>query len=406
MNVKNQNIPRPVYTQHVMDLINKKMMIILVGQRRVGKSYILLQIKDIIEETDPIANVIYINKEWQRFSDIGKSEDLYKYVDNLIDQNKNNYLFIDEVQDIEDYQIALRSLYSEDKCQIIATGSNAKIFSSEISSKLGGRYLEVPIYPLSYKEFLIFHNLEDTDDSLLKFIRVGGLPGLALFDIENERQIRDYLQGVFSTIIMKDVILREQIRNVTYLENLTTFIADNIGKLFSIKKVTNTMISQGEKISDILTNNYVKYLKQSLLIQPLSRYDIHGKKIFEQIQKYYFTDNGLRNFLLGFNIRSSIEKIIENIVYNQLLIEGYKVFVGSLRNTEIDFIAEKNNQKIYIQCTYILGSQETIQREFGNLQAINDNYPKFVVSMEPIAGELADYPGIQHFRLRDFLTRF
>lgn len=400
----NSNIPRSLYVDHIMDIIDRGMMIILVGQRRVGKSFILSQVKDSIQKLYQDANVIYINKEFQVFRHLTDATQLYDYVISLLPAEGQNYLLIDEVQDIINYQIALRSLYAENRCQIIATGSNAKIFSSELSTLLGGRYIEIPVYPLSYKEFLTFHRLTDCEESLLKFMKVGGLPGLNLFDIDNERQVNDYLQGIFSTIMMKDIILREEIRNVTFLENLITFIADNIGKLFSIRTVTNTMRSKGEKISDLLTGSYFKYFKNSLLIYPVSRYDIHGKKIFEQIQKFYFSDHGLRNLLDGFNLRGNIEKVMENIIYIQLKISGYKVYVGILRNCEIDFIAEKDSKRIYIQSAYHLSSADTIQREFGYLAAINDNYPKYVVTMDPITGDIPEYPGIHHINLREFLT--
>lgn len=405
MDTKDRIIPRPIYLDHILEVIDKGMMIILVGQRRVGKSYILLLLQQILEQREE-ANIIYINKEWGRFNEIKSSDNLYEYVNNQLKEDKRNYLLIDELQDIKDYEIALRSLYAEHSCQIIATGSNAYIFSSEISTKLSGRYIEIPIYSLSYEEFLVFQNLEDKDESLLKYLKIGGLPGLSLFDIDNERQVTDYLQGVLSTVMMKDIILREKIRNVIFLENLATFIAQNIGKLFSIKKVTNTLNSQGHKISDMLTSAYVRFLNDALLLHSVSRYDIHGKKIFEQIHKHYFTDQGIRNLLTGFNIRSSIEKIMENVIYNHLLTNGYKVYVGILRDTEIDFVAEKGSDRIYIQSTYLLGSEETIKREFGNLKAIKDNYPKIVVSMDPVSGELNEYPGIRHIHLRQFLTHF
>lgn len=406
MNNTEKIIARPLYVEHVMEVLDRGMMIILVGQRRVGKSFVLMQLEKEIKKLYSDANLIYINKELTKFKAIKNYEQLYEYVSERLQSSQRNYLLIDEVQDIEDFQIALRSLHAEQRCQIIATGSNAHIFSTELSTLLGGRFIEIPIYSLSYKEFLIFHKLENSEQTLMKYLQVGGLPGLSLFDIDNDRQVNDYLQGVFSTIMMKDIVLREKIRNTVFLENLITFIADNIGKLFSIKKVTNTMKSYGEKISDALTGTYAEYLKNALLIKAVSRYDIHGKKIFEQINKFYFTDQGLRNLLTGFAIRGTIEKLMENVIYNHLLIEGYKVYVGELKNTEIDFVAEKSGSKVYIQSSYILNSQETIDREFGNLAAIKDNYPKVVVSMDPLTGGFLEYPGILHLNLRDFLSSF
>lgn len=399
-------IPRPIYLNHILELIDKGMMLVLVGQRRVGKSFILLQLEKELKSRNSAANVIYINKELTKYNLISTSDQLYNYVDGKLHTDTQNYLLIDEVQDITDFQLALRSLHAERKCQIIVTGSNAHIFSSELSTLIGGRYIEIPVYSLSYNEFLQFQNLENSDASLERYLSVGGLPGLSLFDINNERQVNDYLQGVFSTIIIKDIVSRESIRNVKFLENLITFIAENIGKLFSSRKVTDTMNSYGNKISDILTNTYVRYIRNALLIREVARFDIHGKKIFEQIHKYYFSDHGIRNLLTSFTIRGSIEKVMENVIYNHLLIHGYKVYVGSLKAAEIDFVAVKGDSRIYIQSSYMLTSQDTIDREFGNLASIRDNYPKMVITMEPIAGGFPEYPGILHVQLRDFLTSF
>lgn len=380
-------------------------MIILVGQRRVGKSYMLLQTKNWIEENIPAATVIYINKELQNFSHITTGPELYEYVQTKFHYNGDNYLLIDEVQDIAGYEDALRSLHAEQRCQIIATGSNAYIFSSELSTRLAGRYIEIPIYSLDYREFLEFHKLKDSQESLHDFLRIGGLPGLSMYDVKkDEIQIRDYLQGVYNTIMMRDVVSREKIRNVAFIENLARFIADNDGKLFSTNSIVKYMKSQGEKISETIASNYISYLCKALIINSISRYDIHGKKLFEMIYKYYFSDLGLRNFLCGFNLRNSIEKVMENVVYLHLLTQGYKVNVGILRVGEVDFVASKDSKILYIQVVYLLATDETVKREFGNLSGIKDNYPKYVISMDPISGGLSKYPGIIHIHLREFLN--
>ena len=396
-------ITRQSYLDHITSRLNRGMMIFLIGQRRVGKSYMLRQLREWIVVNRPGSAIVYINKELQAFGDITNAEELYAYASPKLPESGENYLLIDEVQDIERYENALSSLHAEERCQIVATGSNAYVFSSELSTRLGGRYIEIPIYSLSYNEFLTFHKLEDSDRSLQSYLRVGGLPALCHFDIDDEAQVRDYLQGVYSTIIMRDVITREKIRNVQFMENLSRFIADNIGKLISVSSIAKFMKSQGEGMSEPLTSTYLSYLCKALLINQVVRYDIHGKKLFEQNYKYYFSDHGLRNLLCGFNIRGSIEKIMENVVYNQLRIWGYQVTVGILRAGEIDFVARKGSSQIYIQATYLLASDETVSREFGNLAAIKDNYPKYVVSMDPISGELPEYPGIRHLNLRDFL---
>ncbi len=378
-------------------------MIILVGQRRVGKSFMLRQVQNWLGDNRPGSTVVYINKEHRSFSHITNATELYDFVSPKFEEGGDNYLLIDEVQDIEEYEDALRSLNAEDRCQIIATGSNAYIFSSELSTRLAGRYIEIPIYSLSYREFLEFHGAVDSDESLGDYLRVGGLPGLRMYDIKDEIHVRDYLQGVYNTIMMRDIVSREKIRNVPFIENLSKFIADNDGKLISTNSIVKFMKSQGENISETVTSNYLNYLCKALLINSVMRYDIHGKKLFEQIYKYYFADHGLRNYICGFNLRGSIEKVMENVVYLHLLTMGYKVSVGILRAGEVDFVATKGGKTIYVQVTYLLASEETIKREFGNLAGIKDNYPKYVVSMDPVSGELPEYPGINHLHLRDFL---
>lgn len=396
-------IPRPHYLNRILRLIDRDVMLFLVGQRRVGKSYILRLLKQRLESQQQHVNVIYINKEFDTDGQITDSSELYRYVVDRLRPDVRNYLLIDEVQDIRDYQNALGSLHAEQRCQIVATGSNAYIFSSELGTRLVGRYIEVPVYSLSYSEFLQFRNLPDSDSSLMDYLRIGGLPGLVHFDISDEVQVRDYLLGVYNTVMLQDVVARENIRNIRFIKNLAVYVADNIGKLFSVRNIGNAMTAQGEPTSPTLTANYLDYLCNSLLVRQVDRYDIHGKKLFENIGKYYFSDHGMRNLLCGFNLRASIEKIIENVIYLHLLQLGYEVTVGILRAGEIDFVAVRGSERMYVQATYLLASDETVAREFGNLAAIPDNHPKYVVSMDPVTGGFNEYPGIRHVSLRSFL---
>ena len=395
--------PRPQYTEKIADLINRGMMLILVGQRRVGKSKVLELFKAWLNQNRPKANVVYINKEYQVFRDIATAEQLYDYAVARLPEGGDNYLLIDEVQDIENYENALRSFHAENRCQVIATGSNAFIFSSELGTRLSGRYIEIKIYNLSYLEFLQFHNMKDSDEALMHYLIMGGLPGLLAFKPEEKSQINDYFEGVFNTIFVKDIVSREKIRNVTQLENVIRFVADNIGKPISITNIVRYITSKGEKISDETASNYLKYLRDAFLAIPIKRFDIHGKKLLESNNKHYFSDHGVRNYLCGSDIRGSIEKIMENVVWNHLRRQGYNVSVGILRAGEIDFVATKADKRIYIQVTYLLASDDTIKREFGNLAAIKDNYPKLVVSLDPVSGGFSEYPGIEHVNLRDFL---
>lgn len=396
-------IPRPIYLDNIVTRLNKGVILILTGQRRVGKSFMLRLLKDFLQTNHPKANILYINKEVQQYSFIKDAQNLYELVNEKLPPDQENYLLVDEVQDIKNFEDALRSLHAEDRCQIVATGSNAFIFSSELSTRLAGRFIEIPIHSLCYEEFLRFHKMEDSEQSLLSFIKVGGLPGLSNFDISDETQVYDYLQGVYSTVLIRDVITREKIRNAVFLENLSKFVAECVGKLVSSRSLAQFMGANGENISEPIVSSYLNYLCNALIIQKASRYDIHGKKLFLQNHKFFFSDHGLRNFLTGFDIRNSIEKIIENIVFNYLILNGFKVSVGILRVGEIDFVAQKGGNKIYVQVCYLLSTEETINREFGNLASIKDNYPKFVVSMDPLPGGFSKYPGIIHMHLREFL---
>ncbi len=396
-------IPRPQYIEKIEGLINRGMMLILVGQRRVGKSKVLELFHEWLDQNRPGANVVYINKEYQKFRDIVTAEQLYDYVAPRLPKDAENYLLIDEVQDIENYENALRSFHAEDRCQVIATGSNAYIFSSELGTRLSGRYIEIKIYNLSYLEFLRFHSLEDSEEALMLYLKIGGLPGLFAFKPEEQSQIKDYLEGVYNTILVKDIVSREKVRNVSQLENVIRFVADNIGKPISITNIVRYMTSKGEKISEETVSNYLKYLSDAFLAIPIKRFDIHGKMLLESNNKYYFSDHGIRNYLCVSDFRGSIEKIMENVVWNHLRRQGFEVTVGILRAGEIDFVATKADKRIYVQVTYLLASEETIKREFGNLSAIKDNYPKYVVSLDPVSGGFEEYPGIEHIKLREFL---
>lgn len=396
-------IPRPQYIEKIAGLINRGMMLILVGQRRVGKSKILELFRDWLCHNRPDANVVYVSKEYQEFRDIITAEQLYDYAIARLPERGDNYLLIDDVQEIENYENALRSLHAEGRCQVIATGSNAYIFSSELGTRLSGRYIEIKIYNLSYLEFLRFHGMEDSDESLRHYLRMGGLPGLMAFRTGEQSQINDYLEGAYNTILVKDIVSREKIRNVSQLENIIRYAADNIGKPISVANMARYMTSRGEKISDETVSNYLKYLRDAFLAIPVKRFDIHGKMLLESNSKYYFTDHGLRNYLCGYDMRGSIEKIMENVVWNHLRRHGFEVTVGVLRAGEVDFVATLADRRIYVQVTYLLASDDTVRREFGNLAAIKDNYPKFVVYMDPIGGGFREYPGIEHVSLREFL---
>lgn len=394
-------IRRQTYIDKIEKYLGKETIIVLVGQRRVGKSCILKMIRDD-KMADSDNNVIYIDKEKWQYDAIQTYQDLNEYIEKHWDNTKHNYILIDEVQDIKEFERSVRSFRTEPNTDIIITGSNARMLSNELSTLIGGRYKEIYIQSLSYNEFLVFHNLADNDESLSLYIQYGGMPGLAKIGLE-EDDAREYQTDIYHTVLLKDVIMRNQIRNVPFLENLVRFLADNIGKLISANSIAKYMKSQGESITSTLIINYISFLCQAYILHKVNRYDIHGKRIFENNDKFYFEDNGLRNAIAGGTREGDIEKVMENIIYQQLIRLGYQVYVGQLQAGEIDFVCTKpEGQRVYIQVSYIIAEQDTREREFGNLRSIKDNYPKYVISLTPLLAKNDD-DGITHIHLRKFL---
>ena len=394
-------IIRQAYIDKIEKYLGKETIIVLVGQRRVGKSYMMKTVRDQ-KASNPDNNIIYIDKEKREFDSIRNYQDLNQYIDEHFVASKHNYILIDEIQDITEFERSIRSFRTEPNTDIIITGSNAKMLSNELSTLIGGRYKEIYIQSLSYEEFLVFHQLPDNDDSLAKYIQYGGLPGLAKIGLE-EDDAREYQMDIFHTVLLKNVIMRNQIRNVPFLENLVRFLADNTGKLISANSIAKYMKSQGESITSTVIINYISFLCEAYFLHKVNRFDIHGKRIFETNDKFYFEDNGIRNALAGGTREGDIEKVIENIIYQHLIRLGYQVYVGQLQAGEIDFVCTKpDGQRIYVQASYIIADMATREREFGNLRAIKDNYPKYVISMTPLLTRNDDN-GIKHLHLRKFL---
>ena len=394
-------INRPDYTDKVLRLFGKGLIIALTGQRRVGKSFIMKQVINQLS-VDDNNNIIYVDKEDELFHSISTHTELTQYVKEHLIADKTNYLFIDEVQNIKEFELTLRSLHSQEACEIVITGCNAKMLSSELSTYLSGRCMEYYIQSLDYTEFLKFHQLPDNDQSLISYLTYGGMPQLYRIGLQEEDLVNDYLQNVYNTIILKDIVEREDIRNAPLLKNLVRFVSDNVGKPFSATNIVNYLKSQRVDSSTKVIINYLDYLCNAFIIHRVSRYDIHGKRLFEVKDKYYFEDIGIRNSLVQGGLAQSMEKVIENAIYLHLIRLGYNVTVGYLQKAEIDFVATKGEQTIYVQATYLLANEETVTREFGNLALIKDNFPKYVVSMDSLYSG-TNFQGIHHMHLRDFL---
>lgn len=396
------NIIRKPYLDKIEQAFGKDTIIVLVGQRRIGKSYLLRQLRDE-KAKDGSNNIIFVDKEKKDFDAIRDYRDLNAFIDEHRVEGKTNYILVDEIQDIEEFERTVRSYREEPDTEIVITGSNSLMLSSELTTLIGGRYKEIYVQALSYNEFLTFHQLPDNDESLSEYINLGGLPGLQKIGLD-ENDAREYQQDVLNTVLLKDVIMRNNIRNPVFLENLVRFLADNTGKIISANSISKFMRGQGQKITSTAVINYIKALCETYVIHKVSRYDIHGKRLFETNDKYYFEDNGIRNCLGGGNREGDIEKVMENVVYNHLVRLGYEVTVGQLQASEIDFVCSKpTGERVYVQVAYIIADDATRQREFGNLRAINDNYPKYVISMTPLVTRNDDN-GIIHLNLRKFLT--
>ncbi|MCD4792498.1 MAG: ATP-binding protein [Bacteroidales bacterium] len=392
-------IPREKYLNKIKPFINKELIKVFVGQRRVGKSYLMYQLINFLQHKDKTVHIIYINKELNEFDAIKDYQQLYDYVKSKSVSKKTNYLFIDEIQNITGFENALKSFAAEGNYDIYCTGSNADLLSGELATYLSGRYVEFNVYPLSYNEFLLFHKLTNSPQSLDLFLKYGGLPYLKNLQL-NDDIVFDYLKNVYQAILFRDVVSRFNIRNIEFLERLILFLAKHTGTIFSARNIVKFLKSQNIKISVSAVLDYLNYLKTAFFISKVNRTDILGKKIFEVGEKYYFTDIGLRNTIAGFS-PFELGLIIENAVYNHLLYTDYKILVGQSGDKEIDFIAEKNNEKIYIQVALRISNEKTEKREFVNLLEVNDNYPKFVITLDEYTG--TSYKGIKHIPLRKFL---
>ena len=393
--------PRDTYIQKIRPYIGKTLIKVLSGQRRVGKSYLLFQLIGIIRQEDKQAHIIYINKEDLQFDFIRNAASLNEYIVSQKKPGVKNYVFIDEIQDIEEFEKALRSLLLDENIDLYITGSNAKMLSGELATYLSGRYIEFNIYSLSYIEFLAFHDLEDTDDNMELYIRFGGLP--YLINLSLSEQAWEYITSVYSTIIYRDVVSRYNLRNSQFLEKLVLFLADNIGSLFSAKRISDFLKSQHTKIPPNQVQQYSAYLVNAHIVHEVSRYDIIGRRIFEIGSKFYFENTGIRNAIIGYSLKDRA-KLLENVVHNHLLFLNYDVKVGSFESQEIDFVAERDGERIYIQVALRLNDETTIDREFGNLLDIDDNYLKMVVSGDRFEGNT--YQGIKHIYIRDFLKLY
>lgn len=400
----NKIIRRKKYIERINRFKEKPIIKVITGQRRVGKSFMLKSIiSDLQKKGIPNKNIIYLNKEDLQYDYIISYKELHKYIEKKcqkINKSKKVYLFIDEIQEIENFEKAIRNYALDEKFDIYITGSNSKIISSELSSFLSGRFVEINITPLDYPEFLRFSNLENSRNNLEKFIKYGGMPFIHQSELSDDL-VYTYTKNIFNTILLKDVVQKFEIRNIQFLEKLVVFLCNNIGYIFSANSISKYLLNDNIKITPSVILDYLNALRLSYFIHEAKRFDLKGKKIFKQNSKFYINDIGIRNAIVGYD-ESFVNQLIENIVYMHLLSNEYDVYVGSLGDKEIDFVAIKNKKIKYIQVALTVQDKKTREREFGNLLKIDDNYEKIVVTMDPIR---SNHKGIKHQTLSDFLEK-
>lgn len=395
----NRNIPRPVYLDRILPYVGKGIIKVLTGQRRVGKSYILKSIENQIRDTYMDANFICINLEDFSFSHIVDAESLHAEISQRLSREKRNYIFIDEIQEVENFDKVVRSLSLDPNNDIYVTGSNSAMLSSEIASRLAGRSMEFRIHPLSYTEFLEFHEIQDSDESMDLYLRYGGMPYLRNLPLRHTWN--EYLVGVSDALVYRDIVSRHAIRNNDFLQRMLLFLADNIGQIFSAKRIADYLKSQRVGGTVASVQAYTDFICEAFLVNKVRRWDIEGKKYFEIGEKYYFEDLGIRNAIIGYR-PMDIGGLLENAVYNKLRSDGYDVRVGLIsRDKEIDFVAERGGERKYVQVAVNVNDKATAEREFGNLSDISDNYEKIVVTHRDSSPNT--FNGIRMLSLRQFL---
>ena len=394
-----ERIRRDDYITLVCNMLGKGEAVVLTGHRRAGKSCIL---EMLASELAANGNVIYIDMEDPANADITTFRELSEQIKASIHEGERNYVLVDEVQEVKEFEKALRYWVKQEGVDVVVTGSNAAMLSSDIASSFAGRYHRVHVSSLDYQEFLMFYGLEDSDKAFSDYLRWGGLPFLYRIPLEDERTRTEYLGSIYDTIFVKDIVRRKNVRNVALLDNLTRFVADNSGKLFSANSIAKYLKGSEMAVSANTIGDYMEALCDTYMIDRVKRYDIKGKSVFEQQDKYYFEDLGLRNYLCRDKRSLDIEKVLEGAVYLKLCRSGFDVYVGQLNGKEIDFVARMGEKKIYVQVALQLTGEDTYEREFGNLKMIKDNYPKYVVTMDPNVGLIHD-SGIIACSAREFL---
>ena len=392
-------LKREKYLSKIRSFYDSDLVKILVGIRRCGKSVILEQIiEELKQKNIDEEHIIYINFEFIEFEQLTDYKALNQYIKERIKDDQMYYLFFDEIQNVECFEKVVNSLRASKQTSIFITGSNSRLLSEELSTVLSGRYVSFPINPLSYKEVLeLLGKEKSTDEIFQEYMKWGGLPNR--FEFQKEEAVKNYLYGVFDSIILRDVVERLKIRDTALFNLILQYIIDTIGREFSAENMMNFLKNEGREVSTLTIYSYLDALCKALLLRKVYRYDIHGKAILKTLNKYYVTDLGIAQ-IKNHNTQMDASYAIENIVYNELIVKGYDVYTGKTKKGEIDFVATKPDKKIYIQVAFSIPNEDTKNREFGAYKEIKDNYPKYVITLDKLKYE---YEGIQHVNLIEFL---
>lgn len=398
-------IIRETYLKKIRPFIGGELIKVMTGIRRSGKSVMLEMIaKELIDSGIPKENLITINFENMRYSHLLTAQALHDEISGRIQNIEGKvYLFFDEIQEVADWEKCINSFRVEFDCDIYITGSNARLLSGELATYLGGRYVEFVIYPFSFEEFVELYRSSYPEASVdlcfKKYLLAGGMPYLGNLSYEEEPS-RQYLNDLYNSVQLKDIIKRNKVRDADLLERIISYVLANVGTTFSATSISKFLKSENRNVAADTVINYLKYCTDAYLFYQVKRQDLQGKQILSTNEKYYLADHGIREAVYGNNMRD-INLILENIVYIELLRRGYSVTVGKTGNKEVDFIAEKKGDKLYIQVCYLLASEETIEREFGVYKKIPDNYPKYVVSLDEFD---MSRDGVKHKNIKEFLV--
>lgn len=400
-------VDRPNYIEQLKPFINKPQIKIITGIRRSGKSTVLLLLKnELLAAGIKNEHIITINFESFAFAEILKAKELYNYIKERINTSDKYYLLLDEIQEVEDWEKAVNSFKVDFNVDIYLTGSNSHLLSSELATYLAGRYIEFPIYTLSYSEFLDFKKnyfLDDMDkgNHFIEYLRKGGFPVIHASNYSEESAYK-VVYDIYSSVILRDTVQRYNIRDIELLERVVKYVFDNIGNTFSGKNVADYFKSQQRRVDINTVYNYLNALEGAFILYRVPRYDIKGKEILKTQEKFYVGDISIVYATMGYRDRV-ISGILENIVFLELKRRGYNVSIGKLENTEVDFVAEKPGEKIYVQVAYKLENKQTVEREFGNLLTIKDQYPKYVVTMDEFWKDSIE--GVEHIYISNFLLK-